>query len=98
MSELKDFKNVQIYFLGTFLLTTSGTLSCGQNSHVHVIKCKQIPVLPPHPAVTAHFENRGINGKRKSEGRTDISNFNPFTTEPQAIFLLLENVNLGIIN
>ena len=24
--------------------------------------------------------------------------FNPFTTEPQAIFLLLENDNLGIIN
>ena len=23
---------------------------------------------------------------------------NPFTTEPQAIFLLLENDNLGIIN
>ena len=27
-----------------------------------------------------------------------VRNFNPFTTEPQAIFLLLENDNLGIFN
>ena len=27
-----------------------------------------------------------------------VADFNPFTTEPQAIFLLLENDILGIIN
>ena len=30
-------------------------------------------------------------------GAHEISGINPLTTEPQAIFLLLENDNLGII-